>query len=465
MISINPASLEEAVLSLLCYNTEQALLLVLKITESKFFSNSTNQKIAQTAIDYILKYGAAPKGQIEYLLESDIQRGEQGKLLGSRLAELAKISSQLQPSFVLDQLDTFLLNRRLAHNLLQAQEHLEQGETERALELIYKSQSIPQNGSSGLWMRDARQALRFLDRDENEEFFTSGVDILDKMSFRPERKTFKFMIAAAKKGKSWWLVNIGKGGLQHHKKVLHITLEISEEKTARRYIQSIFALTKQEAERIKVPYFTKDEVGDTKIEFRELERESIFNKRQELRDKLNRWWSCPDWMIKEFPTASLSTEQLEMYLDSLEQQKGFKPDLLIIDYADLMRLDASSLRIDTGRLYRELRGIAVSRNLAMVSASQGNRESEGAKVVQVTNVAEDWSKIGTADGVLTYSQTESEYKCGLARLFVAATREEMGRYMVLISQAYSIGQFCTDSVLMTASLIQEIKNIGEDKND
>lgn len=457
---ISPASLEEGVLALLCFSTEQASLLSLKITETKFFSNQTNQKIAQAAIDYITKFGSPPKGQLEYILESDLMRGEAGKLLGKTIENLSKRINEIQPEFILGQLDQFLENQKLTHNLQQALEHLQEGDNEGAKELIYKSQAVSQNGSSGLWMKDIKQALRFFDRDELEDYFTSGVEVLDYMGFRPERKTFIFIVAAAKKGKSWFLVNIGKGGLQYHKKVLHITLEISEERTARRYIQSIFSLTKHEATQLKLSYFDRDENNNVTIQFRELQREGIFNKKKELQDKLNQWISCPDWIIKEFPTAFLSTEQLEMYLDSLEQQRGFKPDLLIIDYADLMKIDSASLRIDTGRLYRELRGIAVRHNLALVSASQGNRESEDAKVVRVTNIAEDWSKIGTADGVLTYSQTEEEYKLGLARLFAAATREEQGRYMVLISQAYQIGQFATDSVMMNAGLINEIQRVG-----
>lgn len=460
---ISPAALEEAVLSLLCYNSEIATLLVLKITESKFFSNQTNQKIAHVAIDYITKYGDAPKGQLEYLLENDLARGEQGKLLRLTIETLLKQSTQLQPSFILEQLDLFIESRKLTQNLQGALELLEEGELEQARDLVYKSQSTPQNGASGLWMRDPKQALKFLDRDENEDFFTSGVEVLDQMGFRPKRKTFVFIIGSAKKGKSWWLINVGKGALQHHKKVLHITLEISEETTARRYMQSIFSLTKYEAKQVKVPYFERDEQNNVTIQFRELEREGVFSKRKDLQDKLYEWFSCPDWIIKEFPTGSLTAEHLELYLDSLEREKGFKPDITIVDYADLMKLDPASLRVETGQLYKNLRGIGVRRNMAVVSASQGNKEGEDAKVMRVTHVAEDWSKIGTADGVLTYSQTEDEYKLGLARLFVAATREEQGRYMVLVTQAYSIGQFAIDSTMMNANLITELQRVGAAK--
>jgi hypothetical protein len=124
------------------------------------------------------------------------------------------------------------------------------------------------------------------------------------------------------------------------------------------------------------------------------------------------------------------------------------PDMLIIDYPDLMKMDAKNIRTDTGIIYKELRGLFVRRNIAGVVASQGNRSSMNAKVVRDDQIAEDVSKIATADTVITYSQTEQEKKLGLARLFVSNVRNDEDKYMILISQCYSAGQFALDSTLM-----------------
>jgi replicative DNA helicase len=142
---------------------------------------------------------------------------------------------------------------------------------------------------------------------------------------------------------------------------------------------------------------------------------------------------------------------LRAYLDGLERFHKIIPDVIILDYPDLMDIDGNQLRVDTGKIYKDLRGIAVSKNLAMVVASQGNRTSASAKMVTDSMVAEDYSKIATADNVLTYSQTPQEHKLGLARLFVSNGRNDEDKFVVLISQSYTTGQFCLDSALMSSA--------------
>ena len=291
---------------------------------------------------------------------------------------------------------------------------------------------------------------------------TAFFDTIKKIEYVGELETYdlsinevhNFLVNCIVTHNSWMLTNIGKGGIQHHHKVLHITLEMSEEKTARRYIQSIFSLTKDEAQLVKVPLFLRDATSNTySIDFRDLTRQGIPQKRREIAQQLISM--NPQLLIKEFPTGSLSLQHLGLYLDSLERIH-WKPDLLIVDYADLMKIASEDLRVQTGQLYKGLRGLAVSRELALASASQGNRDSEEAKLVTSKHVAEDWSKIGTVDNAVTYNQTPEERKMNLARLFVSAARDDEDRFLVLVSQAYAIGQFCIDSVLMTSDLANSI---------
>jgi hypothetical protein len=258
---------------------------------------------------------------------------------------------------------------------------------------------------------------------------------------------------------TWWLIQVGKSGIQFRHKVLHITLELSEEKTAKRYIQSLFGLTANEAQQVKSTLFVRDPVSQAvRFDVINFERNSVYAERKDIQNKLL-WMGRSELLIKEFPTGTLSTEHLMLYLDSLKRERGFVPDLIVLDYAELMKIDAQLLRIDTGRLYKELRGISGA-GYALVSASQGNKESANAKVVDSTNVAEDWSKVGTADMVITYSQTIEEYRLGLARIFTPKARDAGDRFMTLISQSYPIGQFCLDSVPMNMELTEQMNAIS-----
>ena len=145
---------------------------------------------------------------------------------------------------------------------------------------------------------------------------------------------------------------------------------------------------------------------------------------------------------------SLDIPGLKAYLDNLERFEKFTPDCICIDYPDLFAMDSKNLRLELGRVVAELKGIASERNCAVVTVSQGNRESETATTVRGAMASEDISKLATADVMLTYSQTDLEYLMGLGRVFVEKARQESGKISILITQAYAMGQFVLDSMRM-----------------
>ena len=153
-------------------------------------------------------------------------------------------------------------------------------------------------------------------------------------------------------------------------------------------------------------------------------------------------------VIKEFPTAKLTIDGLEAFLDILELQQNFIPDLLILDYPELMAVDVKQYRLELGNIYRRLRGIGVERNMAVCAVSQSNREGMRTRLISEGNASEDFSKTGTADNIISYNQTKEEKALGLARLHVVANRHEQDKFSVLVSQNYRAGQFVVDSVRM-----------------
>lgn len=153
--------------------------------------------------------------------------------------------------------------------------------------------------------------------------------------------------------------------------------------------------------------------------------------------------------IKAFPSKQLTLEGFRAYLDGLERTQNFIPDLILLDYPDLMLIkgtNAQDFRINLGGLYASLRGIAGERNFALCTPTQINREGAAAKITTGEHVAEDYSKNAHADSIYIYNRTAMENKRGLARLFVDKSRSGTDKFMILLSQNYKIGQFALDSV-------------------
>ncbi len=461
------SSLEDNVLCLLATSDQHAATLAIRL-KSEWFSSQAYRKIAAAALEYISRYRRAPGAHLRDLLEQQTRRGDEGKLMLRVLAAIDDLAPKLQPDFVMQELERFIEFRKFASAMDRASDALMDGDLTKARTLLWEA-TPTEDTKEGIWLHDPDAMMRFM-VDNEEDYFPLGIDALDSRGVHPTRKTLTMFIAPPKRGKSWFLIHVGKSALLNKRSVLHITLENSEELTAQRYIQSLFAMTKHQTKTIRVPVMKRDSLGRfVRWDFDEITSTALTpSNRASLVRKLRSLKRRPPLLIKEFPTGTLTITQLNLYLDALEKNHNFKPDLLIVDYPDLMATDSSKLRVDLGVIFKNLRGVVVQRNMAGVVVTQGNRASADSKVVRSTMVAEDYSKIATADTVLTYSQTPAEKRHGIARLMVDASRSEEDKFVVMISQSYASGQFCLDSTYMSKAVEEDSQRMtgeGDDAED
>lgn len=456
-------ALEDNVLTALCWDASICHEVSLRVTPD-LFSTRAYRRIAKEAVEYLQKYNKPPRVHIKDLLEERLQRGEEGTLLMDTLNAMERLQAELQPRYVLESLDTFINIRRLSQAIEKASDALQEGKLEEAREAIAVAPHT-QSVSNGIWLSDTKAMLGFMDRGE-DEFFPTGVSVLDDAGIRPQRKALHLFLAPKGKGKSWSLINIGKNCMMQRKKVLHITLEMPEQQVAGRYVQALFGMSTKQVSTVRIARFAKDDFGRcSAIDFDNINPKRVHaDNRKEVERKLGAFKQRTPLLIKEFPTGTLTIAQLTAFLDTLERQ-GFVPDIILLDHLINMSLDRKNMRVDLGRVTIELRGLAGARNIAMATATQGNRLSNSAKNVRSDMVGEDWSIIGTADFVVTYSQTAKEKKIGLARLSVEHGRTEEDGFTCLISQSYTIGQFCLDSVYMSNTVSSEVGKLTGDTDD
>jgi replicative DNA helicase len=443
--------LQENVLTLLCFDDAAAKLIRGSI-QSHHFESVYFRDIASVAISFIDNFGVAIKehlpDELEHLLTSDDQR--KAKLYKQILSDLFLSKESINREYVLSQLEKFLRQQTLKIGLISAVEELQNGNLDQAEEKItaaLKSRLHTFDPGTMLW--DQAKSLSFYDKLDVPSI-PMGIQVLDELHVGPREGELCIMIAPPKRGKTWWLINCGKSALLARKKVLHITLEMAEHQIAQRYIQALFSVTKRDAT-TRLPRLHKDATGTLiSVDHVEVQRVALHDptSRKYIGRKLKSMEGRLPLVIKQFPTGMLTIAALNGYLEMLETTHKFIPDIILLDYADLMKVGSDNMRADIGNLYKDLRGVAVERNLAMVSASQGNRLSASARVITDDMVAEDWSKIATSDTVLTYNQTAKERELGLARIYVSNARSEFDKITVLIAQAYSVGQFSLDSALM-----------------
>lgn len=450
---------EENVLTVLCWNEQHCTELARRLT-AKLFSTRPYKAIVTAAIEYIIEFNEPPRDHMPDLLEARLQQGAEGKLIRLTLDEMARVAPKLNIRYVMSRLDTFIEMQQLETQLTNAFEALEKGDVKKAREVM-RPVAQPGKLTPGTFLSDTDNSLRFFDENEDERF-TSGVPTLDQFGVVPRRGTQFLYLAAAKRGKSWWAIEMGKHNIRRGYPTLHISLEMPEEQVLKRYVQSFLALTDgRQLDELRTTLFQRDELNrfigyeyhahpngawgvlDSSMRYQIARRIQPLKRRAPL-------------LVKGFPSGSLTLGHFEAYLDMLAADFGFEPAMVLLDYPDLMHIDSDQLRTDLGFHFRALRGIAGERNFALVTPTQGNRPSATAKMVRSDMVAEDWSKIGTADVICTYSQTDQEFRQGLARIHVANARASLDKFTVLISQNYAIGQFCVDSIMFDSFAAKSI---------
>jgi len=443
-------ALAENILIMLVFCEEAKL--IRSIIKPNLWESAVYRDIALHAIDFIDQFQEPIREHLSDSLENILKGSDSRKAQSYQrvIDNLFLSKDSVNTQYVISKLHDFVRQQNLKAAVLKAVESIEAGNlSEAEVELQKGLRSQVNVFEIGTNFADAGNALAFM--DDLDVGIHTGIKELDKRDICPRPGEVMLFIAPMKKGKSWFMIHIGKHALLQGKTVAHVTLEMSEKRVSQRYIQSFFSVTKREA-LLKVPLFKVDELGRlTDINYEEITRPTFadHNIRKTLTAKIRKELTKRSpLIIKQFPTGSLTISELEAWLDGLERFHKIKVDVLVLDYPDLMKIDSKNLRVDTGSIYKDVRGLAVRRNIAVIEASQGNRASMNAKVVKDDMVAEDVSKIATADIVVTYSQTDQEKKLGLARLFVSNARNDEDKFTILISQAYAAGQFALDSTIM-----------------
>jgi len=220
------------------------------------------------------------------------------------------------------------------------------------------------------------------------------LDAKDIFSGGIGRGELAVITAATGVGKSHWLVALGANAMRKGKNVLHYTFELSETAVGIRYDSNLCGIP-------------SNDVQDHK----DLVKETYQNK------ELGRL------IIKEYPTGSATVTTLRNHIEKLSL-KGFKPSVILIDYADIMRSSRSfdSLRHELKLVYEELRNLSMELDVPVWTASQSNREGALLEIVQMENMAEAYGKAMVADVVVSISRKSAEKSTGIGRLYIAKNR-------------------------------------------
>ena len=143
-------------------------------------------------------------------------------------------------------------------------------------------------------------------------------------------------------------------------------------------------------------------------------------------------------VIKQFPTGQATINTIRSLLVQLRNYEQFEPDLIVVDYLELLRPTAQILQEYQAqqRIAEELRGLAVENDVLVWTATQTNRQGRQVKLITDAELADAYGKIRTCDLAVSLNQTEEEFDNGFMRLYVMKSRNSHQRFIVPIDVNY-----------------------------
>lgn len=274
----------------------------------------------------------------------------------------------------------------------------------RAIKLaVVQAAALIDSGDTNEIERLVREAvLVSLNRDLGLDYFQNPTERLAKEQLTPQRTPTKWkefddllggglarteillFSANSGGGKSITLANLGMNYLMQGLNVMYISLELSEEMIAQRF-DTMFT---------DIPSVNRTQNYD-KIaqEITFLADQMVMNQSGEMvpMGKLN---------IKHMPSGT-NANAIRAYIKEYYLKHGIKPDLLIVDYLDIMganeKVSADNISEKDKRATEQLRDILFEHNMFGATASQQNRAAIDAQELNQGHIAGGLTKVNTVD--------------------------------------------------------------------
>lgn len=203
-------------------------------------------------------------------------------------------------------------------------------------------------------------------------------------------------------GKSQWLVNVGCGAMEAGKKVMHVSLEMGYLSTLRRYDQRLSGCR------------AKDMTP------------------QQAEDLHKKWNGLLNVVVA--PAYRLPVSAIESRIERMKPDE--RPDLVVVDYGMLLSGEGDNdprpeaRRHVLGRVYADLRALAIEKHVGVWTAIQANRKGYEAPILTSQHVAECFEALQHADVTMSINQTQAEVIGKKLRLWIEKNRDEQSKVLV-----------------------------------
>ena len=379
------------------------------IISEEYFENSAHKWAIKEILRYYDKYHTTPSMDT---LKVELQKldNEVLQIACKDQLKIAYVSSDEDLEYVKEEFTNFCKNQQLKRALMTSVDLLKAGDFDGIRSLVDNALKAGNDKNVGHeYIKDIEERYRESSRnviptpwDKINNLLQGGLGNGD----------FSLIFGNPGGGKSWSLVSLGGIAVRMGYNVLHYTLELGEEYVGKRYDA----------------FFTKIDVrhlGENKEKVEEIV--------PQLPGRL---------IIKEYPTGRATISTIESHIAKCTGM-GVKPDLVIIDYVDLL----SSRRTNRERkdeiddIYQSTKGLAKQLNIPIWSVSQVNRAGAKDDVIEGDKAAGSYDKLMITDFCMSLSRKKEDKVNNTARLHIMKNRYGMDGLTYSAKADTSTGHF------------------------
>jgi hypothetical protein len=305
---------------------------------------------------------------------------------------------------------------------------------------------------------------------EEEDVLFTFPGVLGKESGRFVRGDVVAFMSAAKRGKSWWEWYTALLGLYHGFRVVMFNLEMKDNQYLRRCWTSLVGLPRrrwetQSMRTISVPkFFREGDKGPWEVQVESKEYETVdLSEIGMMQKSFKRQFRSGNIRLFTFPAYSATMDTISACLDNLRYYGGFIPDIIVIDYGDLIAPSGGGrqreYRHQLDDIWKSMRRMAQERNALLITASQTGRISFSQDASE-KDVSEDIRKIAHVAKLFVINSNQAEREKGVCRIQQLVERDDrLSGRQVTVLQCLDLGQVCLDS-----KLTGDVLSLGEEES-
>jgi len=380
--------------------------------KDSFFKNDSFKGILRIVKKFWTSYNTIPTA--DQLKESIKLGGEADIVNPSEIDALYSIDlSKYEDSWLVESTELFIEYKNLTESAVDAVQYIQKTPvtSENIKSVIDNFKNIILERNNLDFSFD--EGLDFFHPESHKQLvhntFSSGFPFIDTvLGGGFSAKSLYVFMGMPKVGKSLWLSNIASEAVKKGHNVAILSLEMGDRKYIKRLGSNL----------LSIPITDYKNTAEDQVLIKK-KLQSMTYDNLKLPGK---------FYIKEFPTSQASVLDIERYLRKVEEVKGIKFKVIVLDYINIMKNwrnpNSENTYMKIKQIAEDLRGMAMTNEWAVITATQTKQSEFDSSDLTISSASESSGLVATVDGMFGIIQDPIMHANREYKLKIVANRDE-----------------------------------------